>query len=48
MISQQYLLVVLALIILVMNVLGLAFTIRRNRQHRLREEMHSHRMREYV
>jgi hypothetical protein len=40
MISQQYLLAALAVIILVTNALGFAFTIRRNRQHKLSEEAH--------
>ncbi len=42
MLLQQYILVALAVIILVMNALGLAFTVRRNRQHRLSTETHTH------
>lgn len=36
--SQQYLLVALAVILMITNVLGLAFTLWRNRQHRPNEE----------
>jgi uncharacterized membrane protein YqjE len=42
MIVQQHILVALAALFLVMNVLGLAFTIWRNRQRRLSSEAHSH------
>jgi Ca2+/H+ antiporter len=40
MVVQQYLLVALAVIILVTNALGLVFTVKRNRQHRLNEQAH--------
>jgi|tagenome__1003787_1003787.scaffolds.fasta_scaffold20868910_2 type II secretory pathway pseudopilin PulG len=40
--SQQHLLVALAVILLVTNLLGFVFTVRRNRQRRTSEEMHAH------